>query len=237
MARRALGTTISINGVLVGGLTNIKPPERSADTMETTTLDSTGGYRDFIQGFKDGGEVELTGFYDTSYTGLSNLDTAYENGTEDTYVITFPASIGATFTFTGVITKIASPGEANIDDPLGFSATIKVKGKPILATTPSGGLTALALTGTGGSLVPSFSAGLRSYIFSGVSASSVTVTPTAANHTIKLFIDGVYSQDITSGQASAAIALTLNISKKLTLVCYEQGKTPISYDIVVIKTA
>ena len=52
MAKRAMGTTISINAILIGGLTNIKPPERSADTIETTTLDSVGGYKDFIQGFK-----------------------------------------------------------------------------------------------------------------------------------------------------------------------------------------
>jgi len=122
MAKRAIGTTISINGVLVGGLTNIKPPEKSADTIEVTTLDSASGYRDYIQGFKEGGEVELTGFYDTSYTGQTNIDTAHESGTTDTYIINFPTNLGGTFTFTGIVTKLAGPGEANTDDPLGFSA-------------------------------------------------------------------------------------------------------------------
>ncbi|UWG96782.1 hypothetical protein LPY66_18175 [Dehalobacter sp. DCM] len=236
MAKRGLGTTISINSVMIGGLTNIKPPEKSADTIECTTLDSSSGYRDFIQGFKDGGEVELTGYYDTTYTGQSNIDTAYESGTTDTYIITFPNSMG-TFTFSGIVTKLAGPGEANINDPLGFNATIKVLGKPVLGTTASGGLTALVLTGTGGTLTPTFGAALRSYYFGGVSATSVTVTPTAASHTIKLFVDGVYSQDITSGQASTAISLTLNAPKKLTLICYEAAKTPIVYDIIVNKAS
>ena len=238
MAKRGLGTTISINGTLVGGLNRIKPPERSADTIETTVLDSSTGYRDFIQGFKDGGDVEIEGFYDSSYTGLTTVDTAYENGTQDTYIITFPSGMGSpTFTLTGIITKLASPGEANTDDPVAFSMTVKVIGKPVLGTTASGGLTALTLTGAGGTLVPSFSAALRSYIFSGVSATSVTVTPTAANHTIKLFVDGVYVQDVTSGAASASISLTINVSKKITLICYEAAKTPVLYDIIVNKTS
>jgi len=237
MAKRAIGTTISINGVLVGGLTNIKPPEKSADTIEVTTLDSASGYRDYIQGFKEGGEVELTGFYDTSYTGQTNIDTAHESGTTDTYIINFPTNLGGTFTFTGIVTKLAGPGEANTDDPLGFSATIKVLGKPVLAFTASGGLTALVLTGTGGTLLPAFNAALRAYTFSGVSASSITITPTAASHTIKLFADGVYVQDIVSGAASAAIALTLNTGKLLTLIAYEAGKGPIVYNIMAMKTS
>ena len=236
MAKRAMGTTIGINGVLVGGLTNIKSPEKSADTIEVTTLDSASGYRDYIQGFKEGGEVEITGFYDTSYTGQSNVDTAYESGTTDTYIITFPPSLGGTFTFTGIVTKLAGPGEANVDDPLGFSATIKVLGKPVLAFIASGGLTALALTGTGGAISPAFSAALRAYTFGGVSAASITITPTAASHTIKLFADGVYVQDIVSGAPSAAIALTLNTGKLLTLIVYEVGKAPIVYNIMAVKT-
>lgn len=236
MAKRALGTTISINGVLIGGLTSIKPPEKSAETIETTTLDSSTGYKDFIQGFKDGGEVEIEGWYDTLYTGQSNLDTAYESGTQDTYVITFPAAIGATYTFTGIVVKLADPGEANTDDPLKFNATIKVLGKPVLGTTPSAGLTALSLTGTGGALTPSFSGTTYSYAFSGVTGTSVTVTATGAG-TLKLFIDGVYSQDLVSAAASNAIAMSAVGSKKLTIVQCETGKTPKSYDIVVVKTS
>jgi len=70
-----------------------------------------------------------------------------------------------------------------------------------------------------------------------VSASSITITPTAASHTIKLFADGVYVQDIVSGAASAAIALTLNTGKLLTLIAYEAGKGPIVYNIMAMKTS
>lgn len=235
-AKRTIGTTITKAGTNIGGLTSIGTPEKSADTIETTTLDVTNGYKTFIQGIKDGGEITVKGFFDTSDVGQMALDTAFEAGTVDEYVITFPTAIGATFTFSGVITKFTA-GEATIEDPASFELTVKISGKPVIATVASGGLTALALTGAGGALSPAFGAALRSYTYIGVTAASVTITPTAASHTIKLYIDGVYSQDISSGAASAAIALTIAVSKLLTLVVNESGKTPISYNVVVNKVS
>jgi len=105
-----------------------------------------------------------------------------------------------------------------------------------LAVVASGGLSALAMAGTGGTLSPAFGAAIRSYTFGGVSAASVTVTPTAVSHTIKLYVDGVYVQDIVSGSASAAIAMTVG-SKKLTLVAYEAGKASQTTEIIVVKTS
>jgi predicted secreted protein len=236
MAKRSSGTTITKGGTLIGSLTSIKPPKKTKDSIDITTLDIADGYKKFMAGWKEGGEAEITGFYNASDAGQGALDTAFEDETEDTYIIAFPAAIGLTVTFTAIVTE-AGPDEANLEDPLAFSAKLKVTGKPTFATVASGGLSNLVLTGAGGTISPAFSAALRSYTYGGVSASSVTVTPTAASHTIKLYIDGVYSQDIVSGAASAAIALTINVSKKLTLICYEAGKAPIVYDIIVVKTA
>ncbi len=103
-----------------------------------------------------------------------------------------------------------------------------------LELSASAGLSALSMTGTGGTLTPSFGAAVRYYAFYGVTGTTVTVTPTAANHTIKLYIDGVYSQDIVSGAASASISISTG-TKKLTLVCYEAGKSSQTTEIVVQK--
>lgn len=235
-AKRTIGTTLTKGGTNIGGLTSISTPEKSADTIDTTTLDAANGYKTYIQGIKDGGEITVKGFFDTSDAGQMALDTAFEAGTLDEYIITFPSTIGATFTLSGIITKYTA-GEATIEDPASFELTIKISGKPVIATVASGGLTALALTGAGGALSPAFGAALRSYTYIGVTAASVTITPTAASHTIKLYIDGVYSQDISSGAASAAIALTIAVSKLLTLVVNEAGKTPISYNVIVNKVS
>lgn len=110
-------------------------------------------------------------------------------------------------------------------------------GKVGISNTASGGLTALALTGTGGSLSPSFDVAVRYYTFGGVTATSFTVTPTAASHTIKMYVNGTYVQDIVSGQASAAVAMASVGTKKVTLVAYESGKSSQTTEIVVVKTA
>jgi len=133
-AQKSNGTVFSQGAVVVGLLNKIKPPEKSADTIDVTTIDVVDGYKKFIAGFKDGGEVTVGGYFAFSDVGQLALDTAYEAGTEDTYTIKFPTSIGATYTFSGIVTKYAV-GEANPDDALGFEATIKVAGKPVLAAS------------------------------------------------------------------------------------------------------
>ena len=62
MATRSLGTVLKIEETKVGGLTEIGGIELSADTLDITTLDSEGGYREFVGGFKDAGEVSLSGY-------------------------------------------------------------------------------------------------------------------------------------------------------------------------------
>jgi predicted secreted protein len=107
MAVRALGTTISIGTtpVLIGGLTEIGGVQLSADTIDVTTLDSDGGYREFIGGFKDAGEVSLSGFFDnTTGNGQAEMYAAFENGTVADFVITFPVALNAKWTFKGVVT-------------------------------------------------------------------------------------------------------------------------------------
>jgi len=137
MAKKAVGTLFKQGLVIIGSLDKIKPPEKSADTIDVTTIDVTDGYKKFISGFKDGGEVTVGGYFDFTDAGQLALDASFDAGTEDVYTIVFPPSIGATFTFTGVITKYAV-GEANIKDALGFDATIKVVGKPVLAASVAG---------------------------------------------------------------------------------------------------
>ncbi|TGE31329.1 phage tail tube protein [Desulfosporosinus sp. Sb-LF] len=134
MANRTIGTTLKQGSVLIGSLTKIKPPEKSADSHDVTTLDVTDGYKRFIPGMKDGGEVTVSGFFDPDDAGQLAMETAVDAGTTDSYVITFPATFGATFTFSAFITKF-TVGEVNLDDPLSFELTLKVSGKPVLAIT------------------------------------------------------------------------------------------------------
>lgn len=234
MAQRALGTTFQIGANVITELTSIAGLDISQETIDSTNLSSTGGYREFIAGFKDGGEVSVSGNFNGSDTnGQMALYTALNSSTTDSYTITYPS--GGSWTFDGVVTGFSTGAE--LEDLVTFEATIKVSGKPSLGITASGGLTALSLTGAGGTLSPAFAAANRSYSFGGVTATSVTVTATAAAHTLKLYIDGVFSQTLTTAVASASISLTLNVGKKLTIIAYETNKSQIVYDVTVIKTA
>lgn len=235
MAQRSVGTVLTIGANNVAGLTSIGGLELSAETIDVTTLASNGGYREFIGGFKDGGEVAISGFFEPGDTnGQMAMYNAFKAGSTDSYSIIFPASLGASWTFNGVVTAFST--NAELEDAIGFEATVKVSGEPSLGITASGGLTALSLVGTGGALSPAFANGNYSYTFSGVSATSATVTATAANHSLKLYINGVYSQDLTSGAASASIPLTLAQGKKLTIIATETGKAAKVYEVIVVKT-
>jgi predicted secreted protein len=232
-AQAAMGTKLQIGANSIADLTSIGGLDLTADTIETTTLDSNG-WRTFMQGLKDGGEVSISGFFNPGDTnGQVAMYNAFNSGALQPFTILFP--FGASWTFNGIVTGFNTGAE--LEDGVSYEGTVKVSGQPTLGLTPSGGLTALALTGTGGTLSPAFNNGINLYAYSGVTATSATVTATAANHTLTLFVDGVLSQTLNSGQASAAIPITAVGSKKLVIVAQEPNKAPKLYEITLVKTA
>ncbi|SDM17396.1 phage tail tube protein [Bacillus sp. OK048] len=233
-AQAALGTKILVGAASVADLTSIGGLELSADTKETTTLDSVDGYRTFMQGLKDGGEVSMSGYFNPAdTTGQVALYNAFNSGALINFKILFP--FGASWDFSGIVTNIKTG--ADLEDAVSFEGTIKVSGKPALGLTPSTGLSALTLTGTGGALTPAFNKDMPLYAFSGVTATSVTLTATGAGQTIALFVDGVFQQILTSGAASGAISIPAVGSKKLTIIANESSKAPKIYEITLVKTA
>ena len=236
MAVAAMGTKLFIGANSVAELQSISGLEIKADTIEVTNLDSAG-WRNYIQGLKDGGEVSLSGYFNSSDTnGQYALYTALTGGTVTNFNITFPSALGAQWTFSGIVTGYTTG--AAMEDTVTFEATIKVTGIPTLGVTASTGLSALVFTGgTSPVLTPTFANGTYSYSYTFTTATSITVTATAASHTIQLYVDGVLSQTLTSGSASSALSYAAVGSKKLTIVCYESGKTQKIYDIIAVRTA
>lgn len=235
MAVAAMATLLKIGANSVAELTSISGLSLTADTIDTTALDSTGGYRTFIRGMKDAGEVTISGFFNPADTnGQYALYDAFEDGEVLNLSVVFPSTMGAEWTFTGIVTAFSTGSD--VDDAVTFDATIKVSGQPNLGVTASAGLSALSLSGTGGTISPAFNNGIYSYSFDGVTAASVTVTATAASHELLLYVDGVFVEELTSASASAAIAMAVG-SKKLTILAKESGKTTKTYEIVVIKVS
>lgn len=129
-ASAAAGTTISWNGTTVNEVTSIGDLDTSADDIEVTDYQSTDGYKEFIQGLKDGGELEIEGNFYPSDTGQSNLISDFNAGTTREVIITLPGSIG-TWTFDAYVKGFAT--QTPIDGKVGFTATLKVTGKPVFA--------------------------------------------------------------------------------------------------------
>lgn len=136
MANRSIGTKLKKGTVAVADLTEIGGLELSADTIDTTTLDSSGGYRTFIGGFKDGGEVSISGFFTPGDPGQAALYTDFQAGSTNAYSIEFPAELNAAWEFNAVVTGFTT--SVAVEDAINFEATLKVSGNPNLnlAVTP-----------------------------------------------------------------------------------------------------
>jgi Lambda phage tail tube protein, TTP len=136
----------------VGQVAEIGSIDVTADEVDVTTLDA-GDYRDYLQGFKDPGECQLTVLFDPaladqdeSADGLFGLFTSGE--TRD-WVIRFNSSAvgGETFgTFKGFL-RDWSFGALNPDDPQEIQPTIRIAGPITLTDT----MPVPTITGTRGS--------------------------------------------------------------------------------------
>lgn len=110
----------------VGSLKSISGIDASADTVDVTDMGNESGYREFLGGFKDAGEVTVSGFFDGEDAGQTAMHDAFESGETKAFVIAFPAAIGKQWSFSGIVTKFTTA--ADVDDAITFDATIKVSG-------------------------------------------------------------------------------------------------------------
>lgn len=106
-------------------INSISGPSMTRDFIDVTSLDSTGGFREFITGFRDGGTVSLTmNFTRTSYDKML-LD--FEDDDPHYYEIVLPDDVNTSFEFCGFVTEL--PLEIPTDDKITANVTIKVSGK------------------------------------------------------------------------------------------------------------
>lgn len=235
MAVAAMGTKLFIGLNSIAELSSVSGLELSADTIETTNLDS-GGWRQFIQGVKDGGEVSISGYFNPGDTnGQKAVYDAFGTGAVTTFKIAFPSTLGAEWQFNGIVTGVTTGAE--MEDTVTFEATIKVTGTPALGLTASANASNIAFTGGSPTLSPTFigSKYVYSVTFSGVSSTQISVT--ASGQTILLYIDGALSQTLQSGVNSSSISFAAAESKLFTVVINEPGKTQKIYELAVVRTA
>ena len=134
-ATRAQGTTLKYtpadgNQLTVGRLTSVGEISPEAEEVDVTTLESTGGYREYIQGFRDSGEVEIEGFHDAGDAGQKAMRTAFASGETGAFEVAFPD--GTSAAFSGFV-KSHTIGSAEVDGAIGFGAVIRISG-PVTVT-------------------------------------------------------------------------------------------------------
>ena len=143
-----IGTTSTAAGM--ADLTNISGPSMSAEEIDVSSYDSASGYREFVSGFLDAGEISLEGNL-TQSGGASDLVTAFNDSLERQFVVVFPATgltastgLGTNWpgyylrwVLDGTVTGVETA--APYDDKLSFSATVRLTGEPFLVATSSSG--------------------------------------------------------------------------------------------------
>lgn len=138
-ARAGVGATFEVDHgsgfVYVADLVSIGGPEIGVEQVEATSLDSTGGYKEYIPGALDGGTVNLTLNF-TNDTAQRTLRAMLGSIDVADFRIIFPTSPLARYTFAGSLTTWSQATEANA--PMTAELGFKTSGAVTFAEGPAG---------------------------------------------------------------------------------------------------
>ena len=232
-AKLAFGTTLKKGETAIAELTAIGGPTISADTLDVTSHDSADGYREFLQGLRNAGEINIEGNFIPGNAGQVALTTDLNDGSSDAYTVTFPSAMATTWTFSAIVTAFET--SAPFDDKASFTATLKITGKATLNVTASTGLTTTFFSiSESAVIVPDPANDTYFYIATvATGITSVTVTPIATAGVIK-----VNGNIVATGVASSAITLGVaETNTEITVTVKETNKTTVTYTIWICRAA
>ncbi|MDD5016897.1 MAG: phage tail tube protein [Eubacteriales bacterium] len=229
------GTTFNWDGVDIAEIDTINGIEVTMSSVDVTNHQSADHFTESIPGLLTAGDVSLVGNYIYSdTTGQQALLTDMLARSVKTGIITFPASTGTTWTFSGYPTA-CKIGDATVDGKIPFTATIHPTGKPTLATATSTGLTTPFFAISESAVItPDPANDEYDYVATvATEITSVTVTPTATAGTIT-----VNGNTVATGEASSAITLgAAGTNTTVTIVVTETSKAPVTYTVRVARAS
>lgn len=129
------GTSLTINAKKVGKLTKIGSPKVDTDEIEVTNMDS-GSWKEYMMGFSDGGEVSLEGYLQGDDAGQAELVKLVDSHEIADAEIIFPGGSAPKWTFSAYIKSFETSAEHN--GAVGFTASLRVSGKPTLSMSAAG---------------------------------------------------------------------------------------------------
>ena len=121
----------------IAEILSISGPTMSRDVIDTTTLDTSGGYRTFITGFRNAGTITLT--MNFTRDGYETMKTDFESDTAQNYEIILPDDDNTSLEFEGLVTEL--PLTISPDDKITVDVTIQISGQVTLesGSGPSAG--------------------------------------------------------------------------------------------------
>lgn len=120
----------------IAEIKSITGPNKTRATIDVTSLDSTGGFREFIASFRDAGTVALAMNYTRNTYEIMDAD--FDVETIQNYEIVLPDVENTTIEFTGLVTELGLA--VTTGDAITADTTIKVSGKPVINSGASSGL-------------------------------------------------------------------------------------------------
>lgn len=112
----------------IAEITSIKGPGPKRDQIEVTNLDSVGGYKEFIAGFRESGTVTLSmNFIRNNYDLLLS---DFESDVLQNYEIILGDSVHTSFEFEGLVTEL--PLNITAKDAVTMDVTILISGQIIV---------------------------------------------------------------------------------------------------------
>jgi predicted secreted protein len=114
----------------IAEINSIEGPGMTRETIDVTSLDSTGGYREYIAGFRDGGNVVLN--MNFTHDGYLAMLADYEDDISHNYQIIFDDGAQTTIEFAAWVTDL--PLSVPTADKVTCVATLKVTGALVVSS-------------------------------------------------------------------------------------------------------
>ncbi len=117
----------------IAEIVELTPPQMSRDEIDVTSHSSSDGYREFIAGLRDGGEVSFKANWlptNATHDGTTGLLETFNDNATHNWKIILPNTL-ATISFSGFLT--AFEPDTPLEEQGQLSGTIKVSGKPTVA--------------------------------------------------------------------------------------------------------
>jgi hypothetical protein len=109
---------------------SITGPNKTRETIEVTSLDSTGGYDEFIPSFRNPGEYVLN--MNWTRDGYDTLNDDFEIETVKNYRVVYPDTTETTYDFAGYVTAVNRG--LPLKDKATMDVTVKVTGQETMGS-------------------------------------------------------------------------------------------------------